>query len=216
MVRAVLFDLDGTFADTAPDMAHALNRVRAAQGLSPVSLEAARVHVSHGARGMVDVGYGLKPGDEGYAPLRDAFLEAYVERLCVDSAWFDGTAELVDELEARGIAWGIVTNKATRYTIPLLTTLEVIPRAACVVCGDTCAHAKPHPDPLLHAAKLLQVAPADCLYIGDDERDIIAANAAGMRGVVAMYGYLGTGNPPDQWAASAWVNHPGEILALCT
>ncbi|MEP7156114.1 MAG: HAD-IA family hydrolase [Betaproteobacteria bacterium] len=213
-VRAVLFDLDGTFADTAPDMANALNLVRHERGLDPVPLAALRPHVSNGARGMVAGGFNLKPEDAEYAKLREAVLDKYQAKLCVESRWFDGTEELVDALEQRNIAWGIVTNKATYLAAPLLDALAVTKRAACIVCGDTCAYAKPHPAPLLHAAQLMGIDPSHCLYIGDDERDIIAANAAGMRGVVAMYGYLGVLEPPESWPAFAWINSPGEILGL--
>ncbi len=213
-VRAVLFDLDGTFADTAPDMARALNSVRRDRSLEPVPLSRLRPHVSNGARGMLEAGFGLKPADADFSALRDAFLEAYAREVCVDSRWFDGIAALIDELEKREIVWGIVTNKATVFTLPLLEKLSIAPPSGCVVCGDTCARAKPHPDPLLHAASLIGIAPRHCLYIGDDERDITAANAAGMRGVVAMYGYLGAGADPSTWAAAAWVNAPLEIFDL--
>ena len=214
IVRAVLFDLDGTFVDTAPDMARALNAVRRQRSLPPLPEATLRPHVSNGARGMLESGFNLKPADPDYPALRDAFHEAYARDLCVDSRWFAGISELVDELESRNIAWGIVTNKAARFTMPLLDALAITPRSACVVCGDTCARAKPHPDPLLHAAALIGIEPLNCLYIGDDERDILAANAAGMHGVVAMYGYLGTGNAPQTWPAAAWVESPADISTL--
>lgn len=213
-VRAVLFDLDGTFADTAPDMAGALNRVLARRLLPPLPLHAVRPHVSNGARGMIAAGFSLLPEDDGYVPLRDAFLEEYASALCVESRWFDGMAALVDQLEQQDILWGIVTNKATRYALPLLDALDVTGRAACIVCGDTCARAKPHPDPLLHAAQLINVTPAHCLYVGDDRRDIDAANAAGMRGVVALYGYLGVAPDPASWAAAGMVDSPAQIATL--
>ena len=213
-VRAVLFDLDGTFADTAPDMARALNAVRHARQLPPVPLSQLRPHVSNGARGMLQAGFNLKPGDGDFPALRDAFYEEYAANLCIESRWFDGISTLIDELEKREIIWGIVTNKAARFTLPLLDTLAITPRAACVVCGDTCARAKPHPDSLLHAAALIGVDPIQCLYLGDDERDIIAANAAGMRGVVAMYGYLGIAAQPSSWPAAAWVDAPTGFMEL--
>ncbi len=213
-VRAVLFDLDGTFADTAPDMARALNTLRTQRRLEPLPLSTLRPHVSNGARGMLHAGFDLAPADPAYVELRDAFHEEYARRLCIDSRWFDGISAVVDALEAHGIIWGVVTNKATRFTLPLLDALAITPRAACVVCGDTCARAKPHPDPLLHAAALIGIDPANCLYVGDDVRDIDAANAAGMRGVVAMYGYLGASAAPETWPAAAWVHTPDEIIAL--
>ena len=210
----MLFDLDGTFADTAPDMQAALNRVLAQRQLPPLPLEAVRPHVSNGARGMVKAGFNLLPEQGGYIPLRDAFLQEYERALCVESRWFDGMRELVEILEQRDIVWGIVTNKATRYTHPLLNALDVTTRAACIVCGDTCARAKPHPDPLLHAAQLIGIDPINCLYVGDDLRDIQAANAAGMHGVVAMYGYLGVSPEPSTWPAAAFVDTPAQIAAL--
>ena len=213
-VRAVLFDLDGTFADTAPDMAGALNNVRRQRGLEPVPTSILRPHVSNGARGMLDAGFNLKPDHPDYPALREAFLDEYSRNICVGSRWFDGISAVVDDLDQRDIMWGIVTNKATHLTLPLLDALAITPRAACVVCGDTCARAKPHPDPLLHAATLLGVEPSQCVYIGDDERDILAANAAGMRGIAAMYGYLGVLTPPESWPAAAWVRSPAEITAL--
>ncbi len=213
-VRAVLFDLDGTFADTAPDMARALNAVRRDRSLDSVPVARLRPHVSNGARGMLDAGFGIKPIDADFPALRDSFLAAYARDVCVDSRWFDGIGALIDELESREIVWGIVTNKATQFTLPLLEKLGIAPPSGCVVCGDTCARAKPHPDPLLHAASIIGIEPRHCLYIGDDERDITAANAAGMRGVVAMYGYLGAGADPSTWLAAAWVNTPLEISAL--
>ncbi len=213
-VRAVLFDLDGTFADTAPDMARALNAVRHQRSLEPLPLSILRPHVSNGARGMLEAGFNIKPADADFPDLRDAFHEEYARNLCIDSRWFDGIAGVVDDLEQHGIAWGIVTNKATRFTMPLLDALGISPRAACVVCGDTCARAKPHPDPLLHAAALIEIDPAHCLYVGDDVRDIDAANAAGMRGIVALYGYLGVTPAPHTWPAAAWVDSPVDITTL--
>jgi len=213
-VQAVLFDLDGTFADTAPDMARALNALRIQRGLEPIPLSVLRPHVSSGARGMLEAGFNIRPADTGFPELRDAFHEEYANNLCVESRWFDGISAVVDDLERRDIAWGIVTNKAIRFTLPLLAALAITPRAACVVCGDTCARAKPHPDPLLHAAALIGTNPENCLYVGDDERDIHAANAAGMRGIVAMYGYLGISTEPQTWPAAAWVHLPADITAL--
>lgn len=163
---------------------------------------------------MLEAGFDLRPGDPGYAELRDAFHDEYACNLCIGSRWFDGIADVVEDLERRGIAWGIVTNKASRFTFPLLDKLAITPRAHCVVCGDTCPRAKPHPDPLLHAATQIGIDPGACLYVGDDVRDIEAANAAGMRGVVAMYGYLGTAPSPRSWPAAAWVETPAGITAL--
>jgi len=210
-VQAVLFDLDGTFADTAADLAAAMNRLREEQGLEPLPVERMRPFASAGARGMIAASFGLKPGHAEYEALRTAFLELYEERTCVDTKLFPGVADLLDELEGRRIAWGIVTNKALRFTERILETLEVEP--ACVVGGDSTPHLKPHPAPLLAAAEKLRLAPADCIYVGDDLRDIQAARAARMRCVAVQYGYHGTDNPgPASWNADALIDHPLELL----
>lgn len=211
--RAILFDLDGTFVDTAPDMAHALNRLRAMDNLPPLDVPTVRPHVSRGARGMLAVGFGISADDAAFTHKKEAFLALYAERLCVDSALFDGIQTVVDLLETRGLAWGIVTNKATAYAAPIARALGFDTRAGCFVCGDTTAHTKPHPAPLLHAANLINIAPTDCWYVGDDERDMQAAKAAGMRAIVAGYGYLG-GTPHTAWEADAVVSAPRALLEL--
>jgi len=213
-VRAVLFDLDGTFADTAPDLGRALNRMRADRRLEPLPIETLRAHASSGARGLIKAGFGLAPGNEEYETLRLRFLALYEENLCVDTRVFDGMATLLDALEGRDLRWGIVTNKAKRYTDPLLRELGFDARAACVVSGDSTPHVKPHPASLLKAAELLALDPADCLYVGDDIRDIQAARAAGMRFVAAGWGYLGEGGDPNAWGADAVLARPEEILNL--
>jgi phosphoglycolate phosphatase len=213
-VRAVLFDLDGTLADTAADLAHAVNRQRSDRGLGPLPLSALRPHVSQGARGMLRTAFGVTPEHPGYAPLRDEFLEIYAANLLRDTRLFEGMTELLTALEARPVAWGIVTNKLTLYTAPLIAGLGLAQRASCVVCGDTCARAKPFPDPLLEAAARIGLEPAECLYVGDDERDVQAARAAGMECLVAGYGYLGDGTPPHEWGGRAVIAHPREVLAF--
>ena len=213
-VRAVLFDLDGTFADTAPDMARALNVIRRRYNLAALALGVVRPHVSHGARGMLDVGFGIDPQHARFAALRDAFYDEYQQNICVESALFDGIEALVAALEKNNIAWGIVTNKAARFAMPIAQALGFAQRAACIVCGDTTAHSKPHPAPLLHAAKLIGVAPGNTLYIGDDERDIQAAHAAGMRGVVAEYGYIGVDADPTHWGAEFSIAAPSDLIPL--
>ena len=212
MIRAVLFDLDGTIADTAPDLGGALNRLRTTRGFAPLPLAQLRLHASSGARGLIGEGFGLVPGDDGYEELRLGFLEYYEQDIAAASRLFDGVAELLDTLEAREIAWGIVTNKIERFTLPLVTLLGLSPRAGCVVSGDTTPHAKPHPAPLLEAARRIGVAPADCLYVGDDERDIEAARAAGMGAIIAGYGYLGSAKPPADWGADGTADHPLDTL----
>ncbi|MGQ0547475.1 MAG: HAD family hydrolase [Betaproteobacteria bacterium] len=211
--RAVLFDLDGTLADTAPDLAAALNRLRADQGLEPMPLERVRPFASAGARGLVHVGFGVKPGEGEYAALREAFLEHYRERTCVETRLFPGIRELLEELAAREIKWGIVTNKATRFTERIVAKLALKPD--CVSCGDTTAHLKPHPAPLLHAAEVLNLAPQACFYLGDDLRDIQAARAAGMRPVAVDWGYHHPEHGgPGTWEADAVITRPQELVAL--
>jgi phosphoglycolate phosphatase len=213
-VRAVLFDLDGTFADTAPDLGRALNRVRSERGLAPLPIEALRASASSGARGLLKAGFGLAPESEGYGAVRERFLALYEENLCVDTRIFEGIASLLGAIEARSLRWGIVTNKAKRYTEPLLRRLGVDGRAGCVVSGDSTPHIKPHPASLLRAAELLSFPPADCLYVGDDLRDAQAARAAGMPFAVAGWGYLGEGGDPHDWGADAFLSRPLEILDL--
>jgi len=211
-VDGVLFDLDGTLADTAPDLAAALNRVRGEHGLLPLPLARLRPYASHGARGMLDAGMGILPDHERYAGLRDAFLGHYAAALCVESTLFAEVAALLDAIEARSLRWGIVTNKATRFTAPLLEALGLASRARAVVCGDTTPHAKPHPAPLLHAASQLGLAPERCVYVGDAERDVIAGIAAGMPTIVARYGYIEPEDAPEAWPASGSIDTPGDLL----
>ena len=211
-VRAVLFDLDGTLADTAPDLARALNRVRAEQGLAPLPPEVARPHTSSGARGLLKAGFAIAPENEGYRALRERFLDFYEEELCVETRLFDGIPELLVKIRARKLPWGIVTNKGRRVTEPLLRLLAVDHLAGCVVSGDSTRHIKPHPAPLRRAASLLSQRPADCVYIGDDLRDAQAARAAGMHFFAAGWGYHGEGGDPNAWGADAVIDHPREVL----
>ena len=210
--RAVLFDLDGTFADTAPDLAAALNHTRASRNLPPLPLDIIRPQASHGSRGLLKLGFGIEPEHPGYDALRDIFLAYYERHICVHTRLFSGMAELVAELERRGIRWGIVTNKPQRYTVPLMQALGYASRAACLVSGDTCAHAKPHPEPMLKACELIGVSPEQCLYLGDDLRDMQAANAAKMPGIIARYGYIGDGAQLDNWGAHGMIDTPTELL----
>lgn len=212
-VDAVLFDLDGTLADTAGDLAGALNRVRADRGQPPLPVESLRAHASAGARGLLGAGMGLTPDDPGYAIARNAFLAHYSACLADTTRLFDGVATMLEDLEARGLAWGIVTNKAERYTGPVVVSLGLAHRAGTIVCGDTTPHAKPHPAPLLHAASALRLAPSRCAYVGDDRRDIDAGNAAGMPTLVASWGYLGNGDPPSAWPAHGWLASPGDLAS---
>ena len=213
MIRCVLFDLDGTLADTAPDLAAALNKMRTDRGLAAMPLAPLRRMASSGARGLVGVGFGLKPGDADYEAHRLEFLDNYGAALCVHSRLFDGVSELLDQVEASGRKWGVMTNKIARFTDPFARAIGFTGRAACIVAGDTTPHPKPHPAPLLHAAELCGVTPADCIYVGDDLRDIQAGNAAGMKTLAVTWGYLGEAEPPEQWGANAVIHTPAEVLA---
>jgi N-acetyl-D-muramate 6-phosphate phosphatase len=210
-IQAVLFDLDGTLADTAPDMARTVNAMLEARRLSPVPLELVRPHVSKGARGMIGAAFGVTPEHADFAAMREEFLAVYAENLCVDTRLFPGMDELLDLLDERGLAWGVVTNKFEHLARRVLDGLGLASRTAVLVGGDTCARAKPFPDPLLHAAGRLALSPAAILYVGDDERDVQAARAAGMPVLAAGYGYLGDGPEPARWGADAVVGSPPEI-----
>jgi 2-phosphoglycolate phosphatase len=212
VTRAVLFDLDGTLADTAPDLTRALNSLLREHGRAPVPIELTRPLTSSGARGMIKAGFGLSPESEQYEDLKTRFLELYGAAVCVETRLYPGMDELLLALEQRGIPWGVVTNKIDRFTRPLLAALGLAARAACVVSGDTAARPKPHPDPLLHASRALALEPAACLYVGDDLRDIQAARAAGMPIIAAGYGYLGDDGDPHEWGADAVIDHPLETL----
>ena len=210
--RAVLFDLDGTLIDSAPDLAGAANTLRAEHGLEPLPYEQLRPMVGAGARGMVGVAFGVAPGDERFELLRDAFLARYERSMLDRTRIFEGIEELLAGLEAAGIAWGIVTNKATRFALPVAQGVGLVPRAGALVCGDTTAHSKPHPEPLWEAARRLGHMPADCLYVGDDLRDVQAGRAAGMATQVAAWGYQGPGEPIHAWGADAIVESPPGLL----
>ncbi len=212
MARAVLFDLDGTLADTAPDLARALNSLLGEHGLPSVPLEVARPLTSSGARGMIKAGFGLTPESARYESLKARFLDLYGASVCVETRLFPTMDELLQALERRGVRWGVVTNKPDRFTRPLIHALGLTSRAACIVSGDTAARSKPHPDPLIHAARSLALNPAECLYVGDDLRDVQAARAAGMPVIAAGYGYLGDDGDPHNWGADAVIGHPLETL----
>lgn len=212
MVDAVLFDLDGTFADTAPDLGEALNHVRSLRGLAPLPLATIRPQASHGSRGLLKLGLNMEPDSDSYDEMREAFLQHYEAHICDRTRLFPGMAALIEELEERDLPWGIVTNKPHRYTVPLMEKLGYAARAACLVSGDTCAEAKPHPAPLLHAAALIGVEPVRCLYLGDDLRDMQAANAARMIGIIAAYGYIEPGANTGAWQAAGSVQTPFALL----
>lgn len=211
--RAVLFDLDGTLADTAADLGAAVNHLRNQKGLGDLPVSEVRPYASMGARGLLRVGFGLTPEDPGYLPLRNAFLDRYDERVCVETRLFPGMPELLRELVRRRIAWGIVTNKSSRFTPRIVEGLKLAP--ACVVCGDSTPYLKPHPAPLFLAAEQLKVPPGQCTYLGDDLRDVQAALAAGMRPVAVEWGYHSPDNGgPNAWHADAVITRPEELLKL--
>jgi phosphoglycolate phosphatase len=213
MIRAVLFDLDGTLADTAPDLAYTLNHMRGARGLPPLPLAATRPVTSLGARGLLGAGFGLTPDHPEYASMREEFLRFYEANICRETRLFPGMAELLRTLEARDICWGVVTNKAEYLARPLLK--EILPRSrcACIVGGDTTPHAKPHPAPLLAACGAIRRDAGACLYVGDDLRDIQAGRAAGMKVAVALWGYLNGGNPAA-WGADHLLERPADLERL--
>jgi 2-phosphoglycolate phosphatase len=212
--QLVLFDLDGTLADTAPDLGGAVNRMLQSRGRPLLPLTALRPHASHGARGLIGRAFGLTPEDAGFEDLRQEFLREYEGALCRDSALFPAMADTLAALEARGVRWGIVTNKIERFTEPLVRALGLTARAACVVSGDTTPHAKPHPAPLLHALATADVAADAAFYVGDDLRDVQAGRAAGTRTVAAAYGYLGDALPLAQWGADHVIHSPADLLPL--
>jgi N-acetyl-D-muramate 6-phosphate phosphatase len=213
MIKAVLFDLDGTLADTAPDLGYAVNLMRAARGMPALAPEVTRPVTSLGARGLLHVGLDITPEHAEYEHLRDEFLSNYAANLCRETRLFPGIAELLSELEHRALVWGIVTNKPERYTHPLLELLGLHARAACIIGGDTTGKIKPDPAPLLAAAERISTPPGQCLYVGDDERDIQAGRAAGMKTVVAAFGYL-NGGAPHTWNADAIIDQPLQLLKL--
>ena len=214
MFEAVLFDLDGTFADTAPDLAAALNRLRSDLDLAPVPAGQLRAFTSQGVRGMLKEGLGMQPGDPIYAEFHDRFLRYYSQDICVETTLFPGIDELLGCFERRGSPWGIITNKAQRFTLPLLDQLGYAKRAACVVSGDSARRAKPAAQPMQLACALIARDPAHCLYVGDDLRDIQAGRAVGMATVAVRYGYLGDGDPIEAWGADHLVDDAREIAAL--
>ena len=214
MIDAVLFDLDGTLADTAPDLGGALNRLLQEEGRAPLPMPLLRPHVSNGSRGLIGAGFGLTPQDADYPRLQQRFLALYEQYICVGSQLFEGMAELLHDIENAKLRWGIVTNKPEKYTRKVVAGLGLEHRAACVVSGDSTPNPKPHPEPMLLACRLAGVNPQHTLYVGDDLRDVQAGHAAGIRTIVAAWGYLGDGLPVEQWNAYAIVAHPADVLGL--
>lgn len=212
-VQCVLFDLDGTLIDSAPDLGQAANEMRLARGMPSLPLEAYRSMAGSGARGMLSVAFGLSPEDGAYDAMREEFLNNYERRMMHATSVFAGVEEVLDALRSRGLTWGIVTNKAQRFTHPLMAAMPLFADAAAIISGDTTPHAKPHPAPLLEAMRRARVQPENCVYVGDDERDVRAGKAAGTATIAASYGYLGLAEVAS-WQADAVISHPRELLSL--
>jgi N-acetyl-D-muramate 6-phosphate phosphatase len=210
--QAVLFDLDGTLVDSAPDLAGAVNDLRARHGLPAIAYEHLRPMAGAGARGMVGAAFGVKPGEPNFDDLRDAFLDRYAQRLLERTQVFDAMQPVLLAIERAGLRWGIVTNKAMRFTEPIVIGLALSTRIAALVAGDTTAHAKPHPAPLLEAARQIGLQPGNCAYVGDDHRDVIAGQAAGMATLAAAWGYLGREQSVHDWGADHVLEQPNDLL----
>jgi 2-phosphoglycolate phosphatase len=213
-IRAVLFDLDGTLIDSAPDLGAAADKMRTDRGLPSFPLDRYRPMAGAGARGMLGIAFSRTPEHPEFAALREEFFVNYENCMTERTYVFEGVTELIAQLQERGLPWGVVTNKATRFTAPLSRQMPLFATARAIVSGDTTPHAKPHPAPLLEAARQLKLDPACCVYVGDDERDIAAGLAAGMLTVAANYGYLGSHADTTAWGAHAQINSPFELLAL--
>ncbi|MCK5647967.1 MAG: HAD-IA family hydrolase [Gammaproteobacteria bacterium] len=213
MIKAVLFDLDGTFADTAPDLAAALNQVLVEEGRPALPLKVIRPVVSHGGIALIRLGFNFDEQHIDFERLRLRLLEIYQNNISTLTTVFDGINELLETLENQQIAWGIVTNKPAWLTDPLMQQMGYTDRAATIVSGDTTKERKPHPEPLFYACREIDCQPSECLYIGDAERDIIAGNAAGMTTLTALFGYIEASDIPENWGADAMIEHPKEIEA---
>ncbi len=212
-VKGVLFDLDGTLADTAGDMASVLNAMLVEHGKPPLAAADLRNHVSQGSAALLHLGFGVTVHDDEFTTLRDDFLNRYRDNLCNATVLFHGVTKVLDALDAKKIPWGIVTNKPAFLTKPLLAALQIKHRSACIISGDTFAERKPHPLPIQKACTAIGCAPGEAVYVGDAHGDVKAAHAAGVRAVVALYGYIdGKLHKPEEWRADGYVRAPGELL----
>ncbi|WP_048437817.1 HAD family hydrolase [Caenimonas sp. SL110] len=213
-VRAVLFDLDGTLIDSAPDLGAAADKMRVDRGLASLPFEHYRPMAGAGARGMLGIAFGMGTDHPDYPVMREEFFKNYESCMTQRTSVFNGVPELIEQLLGRGLAWGVVTNKSMRFAGPLTKGMNLFATAKAVVGGDTTPYAKPHPAPLFEAARLLRIEPIKCIYVGDDERDVAAGRAASMGTVAATYGYLGSAGDTQAWGASAHIKTPLELLAL--
>ncbi len=212
--EGIFFDLDGTLADTAPDLVAATNKLLVARKLTPKPYEFLRPYASAGARGLLEGAFGISPDHEDFVALRDEFFSNYEKALLVDSKLFDGIDHLLDQMDAASLPWGIITNKSERFTNPLTDLMGLRQRAVSTVSGDTTPYSKPHPEPILHAARTSNIDPSKSIYVGDDIRDVLAGKAAGMKTVAAAYGYCGCKEPPAAWGADYIANNPLDLLQI--
>ena len=211
-IKTVLFDLDGTLVDTAPDLAETTNRLLTLHQRPTRSPASIRPYVSHGTIGMLGFAFGVEESDPEFAELRQEFLEIYQNHLCYQSKLFEGMDEVLNYIEKQNLNWGVVTNKPDFLTIPLMQELSLEQRCACIVSGDTLPQRKPDPAPMHYAAELAGSEAAECLYVGDAERDIEAGRRAGMRTLIARYGYIENHENPDLWQANGDIDRPTELI----
>ena len=212
--RAILFDLDGTLVDSAPGLGAAANKMRIDRGMPELPAELYRPMAGSGARGMLDIAFTVSPDAPGYADLRDEFFSNYEAGMLSNTTVFEGVPQVIKALLARGLRWGVVTNKSSRFTDPLTRSIALFSTASAIVSGDTTPFSKPHPEPLFEAARRTDVDPGDCVYVGDDVRDIVAGRAAGMRTIAATYGYIGVESDVGRWGADGGIESPIELLKL--
>lgn len=214
MISAILFDLDGTLVDTAPDLGYALNLLLQKHGKTTLDDAIIRPVASHGSRGLIGLGFGISPAEEAFAELRDDYLDIYDSVFTRSPKLFEGMGSLLETIENQGMQWGVVTNKPRRFTQRLMESIHLADRAGCIVSGDDAAQPKPAPLTLLLACEKLGVKPQNCIYVGDAARDIEAGKAAGMKTVVALFGYIAETDRPTEWGADALIEHPHELLKL--
>jgi N-acetyl-D-muramate 6-phosphate phosphatase len=210
----ILFDLDGTLVDTAPDLGYALNLQRERHGLNPLPEQVIRPYASHGSRGLLSIGFSLQPEDTGFPEMREEYLNIYDQVFTRSPVLFDGFAEVLAEIEKKKMPWGIVTNKPRRFSEPLIKAIGLDQRVSCLVCGDDAPRPKPYPDTLFMACKMAGVNAEHCTYVGDAERDVQAGKAAGMKTVIALFGYIDQSDKPAEWGADVMIKHPAELLDM--